>query len=222
MKTTFFTIALCFIAIFASANTNVQALDTTVLASLKTSFTTVFRDKNTGWFMVEKNNKWGYADATGELVVEPRYERACGFHENLAAVQRNGRWGYINMRGEEVIAPTYENAAYFKNGLAIAEYAGKWGWINAKGEVVVQFTYDWVMDFRNDGRAAVRLDNKWGWIDRDGKVIIPIQFDKVDGYEEGLVRVTKGTSTYYIDKNGRCVEDCYHERDNYNSTASRN
>ncbi len=222
MKASIFTIILCIFATFTSANNIVTEQDSTVFASIKSTYTTIYRDKNTGWYMVEKNKKWGYVDTNGDLVVEPRYDLACGFHENLAAVQRNGRWGFINMRGEEVISPTYENTGYFKNGLAISEFGGKWGWINNKGEVVVPFAYDWVMEFRNDGRAAVKQDNKWGWIDRQGKIIIPIQFDNVDGYEEGLVRVTKGSSTYYIDKSGRCVEDCYHERDNYNSTASNN
>lgn len=220
MKATLLSLALCFIALFASANATTKTQDTAVFASIKGNYTSIFKDKNTGWYLVEKNHKWGYVDTNGDLVVEPRYERACGFHENLAAVQRNGRWGWINMSGEEVIAPMYENASSFKNGVAIAEFAGKWGWIDNKGATVVPFVYDWVMDFRNDGRAAVKQDNKWGWIDREGKIIIPIQFDKVDGYEEGLVRVSKGSNTFYIDRNGRCVEDCYHERDNYNSTAS--
>ncbi len=175
----------------------------------KEGYSTIIQDKHTGWFLVEKEGKWGYIDTQGEIVVEPRYQNACYFHENLASVKRNGKWTWINKSGEEIMQPVFDNVSIFKNNVAIAEFNGKWGWINSNGEVAVPLIYDWVTDFRNDGLAAVKLNNKWGWINRNGSVVIPIQYDAIDGYEEGLVRVKKDNFTFYIDKKGRCMEDCY-------------
>ena len=219
MKTFFLFLAFFALALMAQAKNTTIPQDTSLIDAVRSNYSTVYRDKTTGWYIVEKNNQWGYLDETGEVVVEPKYDNACGFHEGLASVRRNGKWGWINQRGEEVIKPLYENAGKFSNGIASAEFGGKWGWINKTGKIVIGFEYDWVMSFRNDGAAAVKKSNKWGWINMQGEVVIPFEFDKVDGYEEGLVRVTKGTNTYYINKFGKCVEDCYHENDN--NTASR-
>lgn len=218
MKTLSLLLGFCLLSLFVYGNDLAASQDTSFMETVRSTYTTVYRDKTTGWFLVEKNNAWGYLDENGEVMVEPKYERACGFREGLASVQRNGKWGWINQRGEEVIKPLYDNAGVFNNGIAIAQIGGKWGWIDTKGNVVVSFDYEWVMAFRNDGRAAAKKAGKWGWIDTAGGIVIPFQFDKVDGYEEGLVRVTKGTNTFYIDKFGRCVEDCYHEQ---NATAGR-
>jgi WG containing repeat len=218
MKTLSLLLGFCFLSLFVYGNEITAHQDSSLLDTVRKTYNTVYRDKTTGWYLVEKDAQWGYLDENFEVIVEPKYERACSFREGLASVQRNGKWGWINQRGEEVIKPIYENAGVFDNGLAIAELGGKWGWIDAKGMIAVNFEYEWVMAFRNDGRAAVKKGNKWGWIDTKGNTVIAIQFDKIDGYEEGLVRVTKGTNTFYIDKFGRCVEDCYHEQA---ATASR-
>jgi hypothetical protein len=210
MKTLSLLIGFCFIGFFAYGSELTAKQDTSFMKEVRSTYTTVYRDKTTGWLLVEKENLWGYLDNNGETVVEPKYEKACGFREGFASVQRNGKWGWINVRGEEVIKPQYENAGVFTNGLAIAQLGGKWGWVDNNGNMAIAFDYEWVMAFRNDGRAAVRKGGKWGWIDATGKTVIPFEFDKIDSYEEGLVRVTKGANTFYIDKFGRCVEDCYH------------
>ncbi len=219
MKAILLTISLCF-ASFVVYGSDLMAQDTGFIASLKGLYSTVIRDKNSGWYMVENDDKWGYVDNEGDLAVALQYEVATSFREGMAAVQRDGLWGFVNLQGEEVVPPIYSNAGIFQNGMAIVEYKGKWGWIDRFGTIAIAISYDFVMPFHNDGRAAARRGNKWGWIDRAGKTVIAFDFDKIDSYEEGLVRVTKGENTFYIDKFGRCVEDCYHENNNIENTAA--
>jgi hypothetical protein len=44
---------------------------------------------------------WGYADDDGDYVVQPRYEKAEPFSNDLGKVMYNGKWGYVNKDGVE-------------------------------------------------------------------------------------------------------------------------
>ena len=50
-------------------------------------------------------------------MVEPTYEQAYGFSEEMAAVKLNGKWGFINAKGTIVVPCKYDEVkAGFKNG----------------------------------------------------------------------------------------------------------
>ena len=41
--------------------------------------------------------KWGFVDARGNIIVEPKYDEIGRFHNGLARVAYNGKFGFINM-----------------------------------------------------------------------------------------------------------------------------
>ena len=49
--------------------------------------------------MICINDKWGYIDRNGQMVIAPIYELARGFNIGLAPVRLNGKWGYIHSDG---------------------------------------------------------------------------------------------------------------------------
>lgn len=46
---------------------------------------------------------WGYADETGNIVIQCQYDDACSFSNGYAPVKKNGLWGYIDLNGYVVI-----------------------------------------------------------------------------------------------------------------------
>jgi hypothetical protein len=42
--------------------------------------------------------KYGYADAQGNIIIKPQFDKALDFSEGLAAVEQDGLWGYINYK----------------------------------------------------------------------------------------------------------------------------
>lgn len=71
----------------------------------------------------DKNSKkttgglWGYVSVDGQVVIEPTYEQAYGFSEEMAAVKLNGKWGFINAEGKIVVPCKYDEVeASFENG----------------------------------------------------------------------------------------------------------
>lgn len=60
-------------------------------------------------FVVKKDQKFGFADKNGNIIVDYKYDKACEFNRyGFASVEKDGKWGSINEQGQEVIAPTYE------------------------------------------------------------------------------------------------------------------
>ena len=62
---------------------------------------------------LDSNGKWGYVDKDGNIVIDPRFEMAKSFSNDLAAIQINGKWGFIDTKGEVVIEPQFLDADYF-------------------------------------------------------------------------------------------------------------
>lgn len=76
----------------------------------------IFRAEDTGYFAngqglcpVQVNGKWGYINATGNMVIPCVYERAYNFqNEGVAIVKHKGKYGLINKRGE-ILVPCIES-----------------------------------------------------------------------------------------------------------------
>ncbi|HMS41832.1 MAG TPA: WG repeat-containing protein [Pyrinomonadaceae bacterium] len=65
-----------------------------------------------------KGDKWGFCDASKNIVIEPKYENAEVFVESLARVELNGKYGFIDKIGNEIVYPKYDFADSFKENLA--------------------------------------------------------------------------------------------------------
>ena len=64
-------------------------------------------------FVAKKNDKYGFVDKNGNVVVDFKYEKAYEFNSyGFAAVKKDGKWGSINEEGKVVAKPVYE----FKDG----------------------------------------------------------------------------------------------------------
>lgn len=76
------------------------------------------------------NEKWGFIDKTGKIVIEPQYTQAKSFSNGLAPVSTNGMWGYINLNNEYRISSQFNNCLPFSsNGIAAIQENGVWNYI---------------------------------------------------------------------------------------------
>ena len=63
-----------------------------------------------------KGDKWGYADAQRNILINPKYNDAQWFSEGLAAVKIGSKWGYINKQGKLIIPAKFTVAKSFRKG----------------------------------------------------------------------------------------------------------
>jgi WG containing repeat len=133
----------------------------------------------------QQNEKWGYINKEGEIVIKPQFNQARKFSEGLALVSTGGvpltdpvvksfvRMGYIDEQGRWVIQSRLKYYFYydFSDGLVSFRAQSKeWGYMDRKGQIAVRPRFQWAGTFAN-GFAPVLLDNKCAHIDKTGKII---------------------------------------------------
>jgi WG containing repeat len=158
-----------------------------------------------GLASVPINEKCGYIDTTGKLVIPAKFDSASNFYQGLALIKTNGKWGYIDRTGNIAIAPQFDRASSFYDGLAIVQSKGKQGFIDRTGKPVIPLKFHSVSLFQ-DGLALVKFNGKYGYIDLTGKFVIPPQFAVADDFHEGVARIDGGSNgVYFIDRAGRRI-----------------
>lgn len=167
-------------------------------------------------FVVIVNDKRGYIDRTGKIVIEPQWGGASNFSEGLARVatyEGGYREGYIDETGKVVIPLQYVMTRDFSEGLAAVGFGQyglhnsgehKTGFIDKTGKLVIQAKYRDAGSF-SEGLSVVYDNGKYGYIDKTGKLVIPLKFDDANSFSEGLACVKIGEKFGFIDKTGKIV-----------------
>ncbi|MCL2815240.1 MAG: WG repeat-containing protein [Oscillospiraceae bacterium] len=174
-----------------------------------------------GLAIVWQNNKSGFIDKTGKLVVPCVYDKAESFIGGIARVEIGGKCNYIGESGKFLITVEYDEVGDFSDGMAWIRKGEKYGYIDKTGELVIPMIYDFynnewmnVCDFA-EGLAAVSIEGKCGFIDKTGELVIPAIYDGdfwggewaryFPKFDDGIVRVTKDGNAGCIDKTGKVV-----------------
>ncbi|HCE43623.1 MAG TPA: hypothetical protein DET40_08750 [Lentisphaeria bacterium] len=156
-----------------------------------------------------KEDKWGFIDKTGAVVIKPEFDQIRNFSEGYAKVKLNGKWGYIDKSGKIVIEPQFDNAGEFHEGMAQVKINNAWGYIDKSGEIIIKPTFTYAAGNFSEGLAVANDGDKFGFIDKTGKWIITPNFDLAGGagdFHEGLCDFSipfKGWG--YFDKTGKAV-----------------
>lgn len=75
--------------------------------------TEVYKDHKLYSYQAE-DGKWGYKDATGNVVVDCRYDLVTELNQyGYAGIYQEGKWGVIDATGKVVVVPSYEIDTYY-------------------------------------------------------------------------------------------------------------
>jgi hypothetical protein len=174
---------------------------------------------------VEQNNKWGYIDKTGRLIIPFKFEAAQDFSEGLAAVKIKEKTGYIDETGNFVIPPRFLASFPFSGGLALVitrrfkkdgYEMNQLGYSDRSGKVVIQRPK--ALDSKSlmvlyqdgdltctEGLVRVEQNKKVALIDKTGRQVIPPRYDEVHDFSEGLAAVKLGDTYGYLDRAGKMM-----------------
>ncbi|MBQ3658040.1 MAG: WG repeat-containing protein [Bacteroidales bacterium] len=150
-----------------------------------------------------QDNKYGFCDLKGNMVINPQFNNANDFSEGLCAVSDGSKWGFIDKDGKFVINPQFEEAANFSDGLCRIKQGGKYGFIDKKGKIVINPQFgNGCWDFK-DGLCSVNQNDKFGYIDKDGKFVINPQFEGATPFYGELAIVVSNGQIGLINKQGK-------------------
>lgn len=108
-------------------------------------------------FISAENQKYGYKNEYGRVILEPIYDDATYFSFGMAAVALDQKYGFINKKGETVIDFQYQDAGAFGSELAPVRMEELYGYIDTDGQQKIDFLYKMAGPFQN-GKAQVSLD----------------------------------------------------------------
>ena len=65
-------------------------------------------------YAFKENEKWGYKDKSGNIIVEPNYDFATDLDEyGFSGIVLDGKWGVVNSKGEVIKQPQFELETYY-------------------------------------------------------------------------------------------------------------
>jgi hypothetical protein len=165
----------------------------------------------------------GFRDATGKVVIAPRYRHAYEFSpEGVAAVIDDAGPAFIDPRGRVLARALIEDNGpdYFVGGFARIVDDKKIGFIDARGRIAVRPQFDNAAPFcqglavvcngcwpRRMGEYHVWEGGRWGYVDTRGRVAIPLQYEAAESFDGGKAEVVRGGRVLEIDRRGRVVAD---------------
>ncbi|MBK9106796.1 MAG: WG repeat-containing protein [Saprospiraceae bacterium] len=104
-------------------------------------------------FPIRQNNKSGFINDSGKIVLNPEFDGVGSFSEELAYVAVDGKYGFIDKQGAITINLQYDLVSEFKEGMARAAIGNKSGFIDKTGKIIIEFSkFNYGSDF-NEGIA---------------------------------------------------------------------
>ena len=165
-----------------------------------------FRYATTAYYPIEVDEKWGFVDEYGTVMIEPEYEWNENFSEGLALVGKNGKAGYVDKSGALVVEAKFDDGYSFKNGFAVVEKNGLFGIIDRRGEYIAKPIYEDAGE-ASGGYFYVQLNGKYGYLNSAGKFVIPARYDDATDFMNGLAVVEQNGAKGMIDTIGKVVLD---------------
>jgi hypothetical protein len=155
----------------------------------------------------ESDDKFGFLDTNGKVVIKAQYESVGYFKNGIAwAKTTDGKVGYMDKTGAWVIEPQFTVGGNFdsESGMARIKTGSEWGYVNKEGNVLrVKESTVWE-DFA-DGLAMGKKDGLFGYFNNKGEWIIKPQFDGGRDFKNGYAAAKKGKLWGMIDKSGNWV-----------------
>jgi hypothetical protein len=166
--------------------------------------------EGTSLYYFQENDKYGFKNAAGVVVVPAIYDDVRKFAYGRAPVNRGavrelsglkdgGEWGYIDTNGGVVVPLTLRYAREFSDGLAAVWDRSGARYIDPWGRTVIVAATDTVGDF-SEGLAPVYVDRSaegkdWltRFIDKTGKAAFVVE-GYAHEFHEGLAAITLTTS----------------------------
>ena len=116
----------------------------------------------------------GLFDASGAIILPPRYEDIEPFYSGLAAAKLNGLWGFVDRNAHWQIEPSFLDVASFVGAVVVARTEHGCGVIDRRGKFIVQPAWD-SLEPGPDKSYRVMREGQCGYINAAGECVAGFQ-----------------------------------------------
>lgn len=165
-----------------------------------------------GRAMVKVDDRWFYIDTAGNALFNETYDFAETFHGDRAMVKEGEHYRIIDTAGKTVVAMPYDQVnPYTETRWQVTNIKGDiyWsGFVDLDGKEVVPLIYMEIGMYQPEvKRSRAVINEKVGYLDGLGNVAIPIQFEYAEIFDKGKARVMRNGREFFIDPDGKEVQD---------------
>ncbi len=122
-----------------------------------------------GLIPVMKNKRWGYADMSGKIKLQPKYDLVESFSAGMAKVKLKGMFGLIDTTGASVIETVYDNVIPQSNYISVVK-EGNFGALTKNATLILPCAYRSIDIIGNKVLRGVN-ENRLIYVDFTGKII---------------------------------------------------
>ncbi|MEY3681882.1 MAG: hypothetical protein RLZZ289_405, partial [Bacteroidota bacterium] len=134
-----------------------------------------------------ENEKFGYINQEGQLLISCQYEDASPFYDGLAIVSKQGKYGLINKRNEPVVDLVYDEILEPHDQFFIAQQQGRYGLLNQQGKTAIAFKYIEIQRLDN-GQYLLEDTSGFYLLNNAAQQLssVPMVYEEVAQYLSGL------------------------------------
>lgn len=128
------------------------------------------------------------AQAAGyTVVIEPQYNIAGPYYDNVAKVSANSKWSLVDIDGASVSGSQWTSLGDTDKDLIPAEKNGKWGYIDQTGKVVIPYQFTAAGAFHEGLALVYTEDYQQAYINQEGNICFFSPFDTSFVFSGGAV-----------------------------------
>ena len=166
-----------------------------------------------GLCAVKFNEKWGYMNTSGELVIDTIYDYVRVFSEDgVARVRKGSEHFFIDKMGNRLFSVDQTLTGMVCNRAAVV-LNGETHLVDKSGKKICTIDADIVYSFNKEDKMATIVKNgKVSKIDTLGNVVLRTNYLWVGEFIDGVAEVFKGGKWGYIDTDGNEIVSVVNSR----------
>ncbi len=184
--------------------------------------------KGTGLYIIIENDKAGYINDKGKIVIEPQFDY-CGdpyfylsdctdyfYDGEYAIAMKNNKFGLIDSKGKTVLGFKYDVLIDEYDGNYSTTVNGKYGMINNKGETLVPYLFDSEYFLSADDIFPAKINDICVLYNPKDVSVSETEYDYISPFFHGYAVVEKGRKEGIIDREGNVIFDVVYDKiDNF-------
>lgn len=162
--------------------------------------------------IIIRNQKYGFVNHKGEIIIPCKWDKVDAFYEGLAAVaDGSGKEGFLDMKGNRVIPCTWKCVSSFMDGMTIVQDSkDRYGVINRFGDIIIPVEHS-NLDYVGEGLFKERrADGYYCLINGRNEYLGGRFWKSIGDFSQGLCPVADNNNHYgFIDRNNNEIIPCW-------------